>query len=71
LSYKLYESLIKIDKELSKIPKIKMCPNCRQLFCHRKNKRCPSCNILLIHPGEWFSADDKGYFWSNGGYNAI
>ncbi len=40
---------------------VMMCPNCRYLFCHRRNRKCPECSIDLIYKNERISCESNGY----------
>ena len=39
-----------------------VCPKCRKIFVHRKDRRCPSCGFLIVKLGESFVVDENRPF---------
>lgn len=39
-----------------------VCPKCRKIFVHRKDRRCPHCGFLIVKLGESFVADENQPF---------
>jgi hypothetical protein len=48
-----------------------ICPACDRLYEFRKKGRCPLCGVKLVHPDEYFSLDEDGYFFAHGDWHKI
>jgi len=50
---------------------VMVCPACKGIFIHRRNRRCPFCGVLLVYPGEGVSSESEGYIWHGGKFVKI